>query len=74
MTIREKITKALEWSENGRRAREIASDINHPVLETSYILHELEKEGFVKHKAVHDIGNMEYYDLWTLGRKGNKNA
>lgn len=70
MMIREKVAKALEWSESGRRAREIASDIGLTTLETSHILHELEKEGLVKHKAIHDIGNMEWYDLWTLGRKG----
>lgn len=70
MMIREKIAKALKNADSGRRAREIASDIGHTTLETSYILHELEKEGFVKHKAVHDIGNMEYYDLWTLVKEG----
>ena len=64
--MREMAIEILRKHPNGMRKRELAYDMRISPFSCGCLLHKMMNEGTVIAKSVHDIGNMEYYDLWVL--------
>lgn len=64
--MREQAIEILRKHPNGMRMRMLAYDLHISPYSCGCLLRKMKDEGTVTAKAVHDIGNMEYYDLWIL--------
>lgn len=68
--MRKQAIEILRRHPDGMRIRELAYDLHISNYSCGCLLRKMRNEGTVKGMTVRDIGNMEYYDLWTLVKEG----